>query len=256
MTSDEAIAWVEKNRGLIINRAQEYTKYVPYDIDDYIQEAYASAIEAAVTLQRNPKLEFKAIFLTVFRRNIAKVTPFTDEEREEFKKKKQERLATKTNQAITEEDKTGDQDKKPTYYSGGTSMSFPTHKQTDIVLERVHAKPPKRGMGIDIEKVYRERVQQNLSDKERVVMELALGLTSEGRLSDNEIAKRLGVARTTILSRRLAAREKLGKMADVINMQSAKNRLRSKRSENTDALADEDKDFSFSDAVNDGFVAQ
>ena len=256
MTSDEAIAWVEKNRGLIIDRAKEYTKYAPYDVNDYLQEAYASAIEAAVTQQRNPKLEFKAIFLTVFRRNIAKVTPFTDEEREEFKKKKQERLAKKNGVNTTQEAKSGDPEKKETYYSGGSSMSFPTCKQADIVLERVHDKRARRGLNIDIEKVYRERVQPNLNDKEKTVMELALGLTSEGVLSDSEIAKRLGVARTTILSRRLKAREKMGKIADVIHLQSAKNRLRNTVESNTDASTNEDHDYDYNDAVNDGFAAQ
>ena len=171
-----------------------YVKHAPYDIDDYLQDAYASAIEAVAVINQNPKLKFDGVFRTLFFRNIAKVTPWRDEDREANRERRANDPAYK---AICE--KKGLQAKgtkeKPVRQRNQASTSFPSSDRVDLPLEMLPQR--KRSRKINIEHVY-EMVKNKLTPREQEVMELSLGLTRRGELTPNEIAKELGISRMTV----------------------------------------------------------
>jgi Xaa-Pro aminopeptidase len=183
-TVDEAVQWVCEHVGLITDKAIEYRRYTPYDVDDYIQDAYHAAVEAALCCQRNPTLKFGAAFWTIFKRFVAKVTPLPDSARSEISKKKN---IGADNQITSNEVKPA-----KTSYSGGTSMSFPRASQIDVSLERLKVR--QKNIRVDINKLV-ESVKPLWSPRELEAMKLALGLTSEGCMSIPEIAKKMGVGK-------------------------------------------------------------
>lgn len=257
MTSDDAIKWVDANKGLIVSMAKEYVEYVPYGVDDYIQDAYSAAIEAAITCQRNPSLKFAGVFTMVFRRHVARVTPFPDDARVEYKKKKAEKEFEKENlrlikaglppieKPVEEDDSKKDKDKK--YHSGGTSSSYVSTARSDVRLDILPDR--KRHRGIDIEKVFEQKVRPVISEKEAHCMELALGLTKDGVLSDAEIAERFGISRRTVRTHLERAYTKVGQKSNLLNMEEAKKRLRG------DTAADVPVDILVTGTLGDGEVS-
>ena len=146
-------------------------------------------------VRRSPSLAFGKVFMTIFRRNVASVTPFPDEAREEAKKRKAEFLAQAAGGGAAADNK--EAKKKVRYYSGGTSMSFPTSMRDDSVdLEKIEQEIPKPK--VDIKKVYRDILQPRLSEGERKVMERALGVGGSGIMNACEIAREIGVSRATV----------------------------------------------------------
>lgn len=218
MTGEEAVQWVDQNRGMVINQAIQYINYTPYDVDDYIQDAYASAVEAAYCCQHNPKLIFPAVFKVIYRRMVAKVTPLPEEARKENKKKKAAKNAKK---GIIAAETT--QDNTRPYYSGGTSTSFPQNMRNDIELQTIHAR--KRSQpSVNLEKAYLERVRPNLLEKEQQLMDLSIGLTDEGSLSYAEIGKKLGISREAAKKRVTRTLDKIVERKLII-MSDAKDHL-------------------------------
>lgn len=201
VTSEEAVKWVDANKGMIIMQARNYTCYTPYDVEDYVQDAYASAVEAAYCCQKNPKLIFEAVFKVVYRRMIAKVTPFPDSAREERQIKKAAR------QGVAESGTNKAETSRP-YYSGGTSVSFPENMRKDVALDRIAEKKRSRP-SVDLEKVYMQRIREHLSPKEQQVMDLAIGATAEGVLSYAEIGEKIGLKREAAKKRVTRAIDKI-----------------------------------------------
>jgi len=195
MNIDAAKEWVDQNRGILAKRAMSYISFAPYAVDDYLQDAYEAAVRAAICCQRNPAVKFEACFYRIWRDLVASVTPFPDEAREEYKRKKEEIKALKEGKPIPQKDEIVPE-KKKTYYSGGTSMSFPLTAGKNIPLEGFAAKKVERKK-VDIEKVYEQRVKPLLSSREAQAMELSLGITREGQLSLSEIAAKMGVTKDT-----------------------------------------------------------
>ena len=185
MTCEEAVTWVDENKGMIINQAKQYTTYTPYSVDDYVQDAYTAAVESVYCCKNNPKLIFEAVFRITYRRIIARVTPFPDAAREENKRKKAYILG--------QEDCCIQKSPPRRYYSGGTSASFADNMRNDVDLENIA--DCKSRPKVDLEKVYMERVRGNLSPKEQDVMDLAIGVTLDGTLSYSEIGVKLGLSR-------------------------------------------------------------
>lgn len=195
MTTEDAMRWVDEHKGLILKRAKmHYVKHAPYDVDDYIQDAYAAAIEAVAVIKQNPRLQFEGVFRTIFYQNVAKVTPW----REEGRDANRERRANDPDYKVYCEKngiKVKEGKSKPVRPSGEASMSFPSSNRVDLPLEIIPHK--KRSRKINIENVF-GAVKNKLSPREREVMELSLGLTLKGVLSPNEIAKHLGISRMAV----------------------------------------------------------
>jgi len=200
--------WVDEHKGLILKRARAYyVKHAPYDADDYVQDAYAAAIEAVAVINQNPRLQFDGVFRNIFYRNIAKVIPWEEGDRESNRER---RANDPKYKEMCEQKglKAKGLKEKPVRPSGEASMSFRSSRRVDLPLELLPQK--KRSKKINIENVYMT-VKDKLSPREREVMELSLGLTRSGELSPNEIAKKLGISRMTVRTLESRALEKLSK---------------------------------------------
>lgn len=187
MTAEDAIRWVDDNKGLIDRMAGEYVKYAPYDLLDYRQDAYTAALETQGICQKNPALSFGGVFRKCFKRRVARVTPITEESLQRGRDKRALKKGLPPHQP--------DEEKKKKYQDYRNSHSFPLDSQWDVPLETLSA--PKCNQ-IDVAKVFESKVQHLCSRRERVVMELALGLTMDGSLSSEEIAERLGISRRSV----------------------------------------------------------
>lgn len=237
--SEDAVKWVDRNLSMIIDRAKVYSDFTPYDVDDYIQDAYSAAVEAAMCCRQNPKLDFEGVFRIIFRRTVAKITPFPDQDREEYHKKnelrKREALASSRDalvEDICDEEMGAAPPSKKSYYSGGTSMSFSKKAQANFCLDIL----PDRNQGrssCDIEEpydivedLYVNQVKPLLSQREQMVMDLSLGITEEGSLSSNEVADRLGVSRRSVRTFVDRALKKAEARAKAVDFEKIKSSLR------------------------------
>lgn len=197
MTITEATIWVDQNKGMLAKQAAKYTLFAPYAVNDYLQDAYEAAIKAAVCCQINPALEFQACFMTIWRRIVASVTPFPDEAREAFKERKAAEKATKEGKHVATSSTHSPPTKKK-YHSGGTSMSFSLLSKRDIKLEFWGSRTGTNNRSQKkLDKGY-ALLRPLLSVREQAVMELHLGLSREGQLSEREIAARLGITRDSV----------------------------------------------------------
>lgn len=177
MKIEDAVAWVEKNRGMLAQRAKKYCVYAPYDVDDYLQDAREAAIKAAMICAKNPAAQFGGVFFNCWTEMVAEVTPFPDEKREEYDSRKSDTVVRK---------------KRVT----GVSQSPPSDARRDVPLEVFQAKcQSTRQLNY---KAALDRVKPVLSEKEAVALELAIGaVPGVGKLSYNEIAKHLHVSKDT-----------------------------------------------------------
>ena len=76
MSGEEAVAWVDKYRKLLERMIGRFITNSPYDLEDYIQDAYEAALIAApVSDAKN--ISFSSAFKMIFRRNALRVTPCT-----------------------------------------------------------------------------------------------------------------------------------------------------------------------------------
>lgn len=155
MGTDDAIAWVNAHRGMIISKARRLENFTPYERADYLQDAYEAAI-LATSVAQEKQLAFEACFWTLFRRQIAIITPNPLSPR----------------------------------HSGCTSPVTTHCREVDTVSERLSA-PHQEKSPHDVERLYLA-VREHLSEIERKVWVLALGVTRKGRLNNYEIAKELG----------------------------------------------------------------
>ncbi len=75
LSSEEAIDWVDQNARQILGHARKYLPFAPYDQEDFRQDAYEAALEAArVSAERD--IPFPACFWILFKGKISDVTPF------------------------------------------------------------------------------------------------------------------------------------------------------------------------------------
>jgi hypothetical protein len=70
----DAVAWVKQHRKIIARKAQNYTVYAPYDIEDYLQDAYVAAI-IATEISQKKNLPFAPCFWTTYRDLVSITTP-------------------------------------------------------------------------------------------------------------------------------------------------------------------------------------
>ena len=69
-----ATEWVKKNESVIKGRTRHYLKFTPYEASDFLQEAYESALIAALRCQ-GKDLPFDTTFWTVFKDRISVLIP-------------------------------------------------------------------------------------------------------------------------------------------------------------------------------------
>lgn len=80
LTTEEAVAWVDQNAKIILGHTRKYLPFAPYDQEDFLQDAYEAALEAAkVSAER--KIPFPACFWVTFKGKISEVTPYPDSSR-------------------------------------------------------------------------------------------------------------------------------------------------------------------------------
>jgi hypothetical protein len=77
MTAEAAIAWVDENVKQIAGHSRKYLPYAPYDQEDFLQDAYEAALEAA-TVSMERQVFFPACFWTLYKGKISAVTPNPD----------------------------------------------------------------------------------------------------------------------------------------------------------------------------------
>jgi RNA polymerase sigma factor (sigma-70 family) len=70
----KAMQWVQENEPTIKSKIRQYLKFTPYEMCDFLQEAYEAAFVAVLRSQEK-KIPFEAAFWTTFRNKISVLTP-------------------------------------------------------------------------------------------------------------------------------------------------------------------------------------
>ncbi len=149
-----AVEWVRNNEAIIKGNIVKYRNFSPYEECDYMQEAFAAALIATLRVKAK-EISFEAAFWIIFRRQISLITP------------------------------------NPKDRSNG-SNSVPSYLcSVDLDSLSIKQQPRKKRKTPNIESIY-NAVSHFLTEKERQILYLALGLADEGKLSNYEIAERLG----------------------------------------------------------------
>lgn len=158
MDFSEAIDWVRRNEGLIKKTLCKYYMYSPYEEDDYMQDAYESAVVAALKSTRK-SISFESAFWQDFRKNLSLVTP----------------------------------NMNTTRYGSNSVPSYLCSEDIDttVIAERVENPDP------DVDEIF-EMIRSHLTEREKAVLTLALGLTDKGSHSSYEIAERLKCSTTNV----------------------------------------------------------
>lgn len=145
----EAIDWVRRNEGLVKKTLGKYYRYSPYEEDDYMQDAFESAM-AAVLKSEKKNISFESAFWQDFRKNLSLVTPNV---------------------------------KSPRYGSN----SVPSYLcAEDIDITAIAQREETREF--DSEVIFK-KIRRHLTEREKTVFTLALGLTDKGMLTNYEIAE-------------------------------------------------------------------
>ncbi|MRR34470.1 hypothetical protein EG829_07180 [bacterium] len=74
MNGEEAIAWVDTYRKLVERKARRFMENTPYDLEDYLGDAYEAALVAAAVSARKG-ISFSASFWLTLKRNAFRVSP-------------------------------------------------------------------------------------------------------------------------------------------------------------------------------------
>lgn len=153
MDFQQATEWVKENGAVIKGYIAKYRRFSPYEESDFMQEAFEAAM-IAVMRSRQKRLNFEAAFWTVFRSQISVITPSPD---------------------------------MPTHGSN----SIPSYLCTEDLSVVSGMRCGKCSNQPDIETIYKS-IRHLLTEKEQQVLYLSLGIGKEGKLSNYEIADRLG----------------------------------------------------------------
>lgn len=168
MDFQQAMTWVSEHESAIKGYIAKYRNFSPYEECDYMQEAFEAAMIAAIR-SRERNLVFEAVFWKVFRSQISVITP------------------------------------SPDILTHG-SNSIPSNFCSDDLTAISDKATKRRQKEPDTEAVYNS-ISHHLTEKERQVLYLSLGIGMEGKLSNYEIADHLGCVVSNvrdILNRALA----------------------------------------------------
>lgn len=149
-----AVEWVKNNEAVIKGNIVKYRNFSPYEECDYMQEAFEAAMIATLRVKAK-EIAFEAAFWKIFRRQVSLFTPNPDDK------------------------------------SNG-SNSVPSHLcSVDLDSISMKQRTKRRRKKPDIEAIYHV-VCHFLTEKEQQILLMSLGISAEGRLSNYEIAERLG----------------------------------------------------------------
>jgi RNA polymerase sigma factor (sigma-70 family) len=149
-----AVEWVKNNEAVIKGNIFKYRNFSPYEECDYMQEAFEAAMIATMRFKAK-EISFEAAFWKIFRRQVSLITPNPDD------------------------------------VSNG-SNSVPSHLcSVDLDSISMKQRTKRRIKKPDIEAIY-HAVRHFLTEKEQQILHMSLGISDEGRLSNYEIAERLG----------------------------------------------------------------
>lgn len=161
MTAEDAVRWVDENRGLIVLRAKKLLPFSPYGRKDFVQDAYEAAIMAA-RVAKKKDIPFKGCFWTIFNRLTGNVVPNPLSPR----------------------------------HSGSTSPPSTVcdgmERMSSVLCATEDEKP-----WHDVDRLYLA-VCEYLSETEKKVWRRALGITDKGRMSTYEIAEELGCSAANV----------------------------------------------------------
>jgi DNA-binding CsgD family transcriptional regulator len=74
MSGDEAVAWVDRYRRLVEREVRKFMVNSPYELGDYLGDAYEAALLAASVSARKG-ISFSASFWLTLKRNASRVSP-------------------------------------------------------------------------------------------------------------------------------------------------------------------------------------
>lgn len=74
MNGEEAVAWVDTYRVLVRKKIWLLMVNTPYDLEDFLNDAYEAALKAAGVSSRK-RISFSSVFWRVFRKNVLRITP-------------------------------------------------------------------------------------------------------------------------------------------------------------------------------------
>jgi len=155
-----AVEWVRKNKTIIKGKIVKYRKFSPYEECDHMQEAFEAAMIATLRV-KTKGISFEAAFWKIFRRQISLFTPNPDD-------------------------------------SSNGSNSVPSHLcSVDLDSISMKQRTKRRSKKPDIEAIY-HAVSHFLTEKEQQILYMSLGISDEGRLSNYEIAERLGCSAANV----------------------------------------------------------
>lgn len=175
MDFQQAMAWVKDHEAVIRGYIAKYRNFSPYEDCDYMQEAYESAFVAASRYSEK-KIKFEAAFWKIFRNQISVITP------------------------------------APDILTHG-SNSIPSH----VCCDDLNTVAEKRANGCqkepDIEMIF-QSVRHHLTDKEQQTLYWALGVGMEGKLSNYEIAERLGCVVSNVRDTLIRALDRINSLVE------------------------------------------
>lgn len=179
MEFSEAVKWVKSNEGLIKKTIGKYCMFSPYEENDYMQDAFESAMVATIR-SKSKEISFESAFWQVFRKNLSNVTPNLNSSR----------------------------------YGSNSVPTFLCSEDTDTAELAERKEKP----GPDIEEVF-QMIRSHLTEREKTVFTLALGLTESGALSSYEIAERLNCSAPNIRIASIRVYQRIKRLVDegVIN---------------------------------------
>lgn len=155
-----AVEWVRSNEAVIKGNIVKYRYFSPYEECDYMQEAFEAAMIATLRVKAK-EISFEAAFWKIFRRQVSLFTPNPDDK------------------------------------SNG-SNSIPSHLcSVDLDSVSIKQRTKRRRNKPNIEAIY-YAVSHFLTEKEQQILYMSLGIADEGRLSNYEIAERLGCSVTNV----------------------------------------------------------
>ena len=74
MSGDEAVAWVDRYRRLVEREIRKFMVNSPYELGDYLGDAYEAALVAATVSERKG-ISFSSTFWLTLKRNASRVSP-------------------------------------------------------------------------------------------------------------------------------------------------------------------------------------
>lgn len=158
MDFSEAVDWVRSNEGLIKKTIGKYYMYSPYEENDYMQDAFESAMVAVLKSERK-KISFESAFWQDFRKNLSLVTP----------------------------------NMNTTRYGSNSVPSCLCLEDIDITAIVHREDKPE----YELEAIFK-KIRRHLTEREKTVFTLALGFTDKGILTNYEIAERLKCSPTNV----------------------------------------------------------